>query len=77
MEEVIGKNCRFLQGADTTEESRAKIRSSLASHQSDEIEIVNYRKNGELFVNRVKIKPLYNQNGGLVYFLGIQNEITS
>ncbi|MEQ1557730.1 MAG: PAS domain-containing protein [Methyloglobulus sp.] len=73
--EVIGKNCRFLQGSATTSESTLKIRNSIANEQPDEVEIINYRKNGEIFINRLKIKPLYNDKGDLIYFLGIQNEI--
>lgn len=75
-DEVIGKNCRFLQGPQTNLETIAQIRLALHNQQGFEGEILNYRKNGELFWNLLRIRPLTNSKGEVEYFVGIQTNIT-
>jgi PAS domain S-box-containing protein/diguanylate cyclase (GGDEF)-like protein len=75
-EEIIGKNCRFLQGEHTHASNRRKIKEAIEKEESIQIEIVNYRKNGERFWNELKISPIKDSNGEVTYFVGIQNDIT-
>lgn len=75
-DEVIGKNCRFLQGVETDPNTVDNIRQALKNHQAFEGEILNYRKTGQLFWNWLRIKPLTNAQGDVQFFVGIQTDIT-
>lgn len=74
-EETLGKNCRFLQGPGTNLEDVAKVREAIARRQPVEIELLNYRKDGSLFWNRLLISPVFN-GGELSYFFASQFDIT-
>ena len=76
-EETIGKNCRFLQGEDRDQEGLEKIRAAIRDRESVTVTLRNYRKNGEMFFNQFTIRPLFDQEGQLVYFLGLQHDITN
>ncbi|MBH5323001.1 PAS domain-containing protein [Aurantiacibacter sediminis] len=69
---IIGRNCRFLQGEDTDPETRAEIRQALDDGQEITTDIVNYRSDGEKFINRLMIVPLNDDDGNVTHFLGIQ-----
>lgn len=75
-EEVLGNNCRFLQGKDTQEESRKKIKLALLNKKHCEVILRNYTKSGELFWNLLNITPLFNSKKELKYFIGAQHNIT-
>ena len=75
-EESIGKNCRFLQGKDKNQANVKKIKEAVAERRPIRTDIVNYRKDGELFYNEISISPIYNKQGDLIYFLGIQHDVT-
>lgn len=75
-EEVIGKNCRFLQGTDRDQEGLTKLRQALKNRQAVEVTLRNYKKNGELFYNHLLISPLFDSKGNLLYFLGVQYDTT-
>ena len=75
-EEVIGRNCRFLQGADTDRDTVAKIRQAVDSGEECNVELMNYRKNGEPFWNRLSIRPLRDASGEISHFIGIQSDVT-
>jgi PAS domain S-box-containing protein len=74
-EEAIGRNCRFLQGADTNPHAVQAIREALAARTTFTIDILNYRKDGTPFTNRLRIRPLFDQRGELLYFVGAQNPV--
>ncbi len=76
-EEIIGKNCRFLQGNDRDQEGRVQLREAIENCQPVEVTLRNYRKNGEMFYNRLAIAPLFDSNGKLLYYLGVQYDVTS
>ena len=76
-EEVIGKNCRFLQGPDTEKMEVAKIRESIKNKTSCVVEFVNYKKDGTKFWNRLSFVPLFDENKNLTHFVGIQSDITT
>lgn len=75
--EVIGRNCRFLQGDDRDQPERTQIREALANFQPVEVTLRNYRKDGELFHNHLALTPLFDRDGKLIYYLGIQYDVTS
>jgi PAS domain S-box-containing protein len=70
-EQAIGRNCRFLQGADTREEDREAIRTALAEARDVTVDIANYRADGRKFVNRLTVTPLRSEAGDVIYFLGV------
>jgi PAS domain S-box-containing protein len=76
-EEILGRNCRFLQGEDRDQESLEKVRSTIKDKESVTVTIRNYRKDGEMFYNRLTIRPLFDRDGRLIYFLGLQYDITN
>lgn len=74
-EQAIGRNCRFLQGADTDPHAVDAIRQALKAQTRFTIDILNYRKDGSTFLNRLRIRPIYDQQGQLLFFAGAQNPV--
>lgn len=75
-EEVLGRNCRFLQGPGTDPNAVKAIREALEARTEITIDILNYRKDGTEFWNRLRIRPLFDDHGRLLYFAGSQNPIS-
>lgn len=76
IEEVIGRNCRFLQGPGTDAATLVAIRQAIAAGQPISTRLVNYRRDGKRFVNELHISPVHDADGRLVYFMGIQHDVT-
>ncbi len=74
-EEAIGRNCRFLQGPETSPHAIDAIRCALQAQTRFTIDILNYRKDGSAFVNRLRIRPIYDGQGRLLFFAGAQNPV--
>jgi PAS domain S-box-containing protein len=72
---VIGRNCRFLQGDDTSKDAVDLIRIGVAAQEPVTVDILNYRASGEPFMNRLLVAPLTDEMGNLQYYLGIQKEL--
>jgi len=75
-DEVVGKNCRFLQGPETSEESVDRIREAIGNVETVTVELKNYRKDGTGFWNKVTISPIYEEVEGVVNYFGFQEEVT-
>ena len=75
--EIIGRNCRFLQGEDRDQDARHKIRAALEQGLSITITLRNYRKDGTLFHNELSLSPLRDTAGTVTYFVGFQNDVTA
>jgi PAS domain S-box-containing protein len=75
-DEIIGRNCRFLQGEDRDQPGLELIREALREHGPIEVTLRNYRKDGSLFHNRLSIQPLRDASGRLIYYVGIQYDVT-
>jgi PAS domain S-box-containing protein len=75
-EEVVGKNCRFLQGPQTDTDEAARIRRALEEGAEVAVEILNYRKDGGTFWNLISITPIYNSHGQVAYRIGVQMDVT-
>ncbi len=75
-QEIIGRNCRFLQGDDRDQEGLRRLRDAIANRQPVEVTLRNYRRDGKLFHNKLNITPLFDAQGNLIYFLGVQYDVT-
>ena len=75
-QDIIGHNCRFLQGSDREQAARYEIAEAIKNRQPIEVTLRNYRKDGELFFNHLKITPLFNRKGEVIYYLGVQYDVT-
>ena len=74
--EVLGRNCRFLQGADTNPTTIATIRCALSERREVQVTLLNYRKDGSAFWNRLSISPVIDEAGHCTHFIGTQQDIT-
>ncbi|MFC7042271.1 PAS domain-containing protein [Halonotius sp. GCM10025705] len=75
-EEVLGRNCRFLQGEKTRNEPVRKIRRAIENCEPVTVELRNYRKEGMMFWSRVSIQPVRNDAGEVTHFFGYQEDIS-
>lgn len=73
LEEVIGRNCRFLAGPSTEEHLSDEIRQGVRARIPVLVQIRNYRKDGTPFRNAVLVAPIFDAEGDLDYFLGSQS----
>ena len=75
--EVLGRNCRFLQGNDRDQPPLDDLREAIAADEPITVELRNYRKNGEQFWNRLSVAPIYDEAGELANHVGIQQDVTT
>ena len=75
-EEILGNNCRFLQGEDTQQDNIKKIREAINNGESRQVTLRNYKKDGTLFWNELYINPIKDNEGKVTHYIGIQNDIT-
>jgi len=76
-QEIVGRNCRFLAGADTEPSVTNQLRAAVDGRRPVLVDILNYRRDGTPFRNGVMIAPLFNEDGQLTYFLGSQVDLKS
>jgi PAS domain S-box-containing protein len=77
-EEVLGANCRILQGPETAAEDIETIRRGLRTQNPHfDVELLNYRKDGSTFWNQLSISPVHDENGELLYYFASQKDVTS
>ena len=75
-EEIIGKNCQFLQGSETDPVAVEIIRKALQTKSECKVILKNYRKDGTTFWNCFSISPVRDRTGKLTHFIGVQRDIT-
>jgi len=75
-EDVIGKSPRLLQGKETSEETRKKMRIALQKRESIQVEILNYSKSGREYWLDVRLFPLKNAENEVTHFVAIERDIT-
>jgi PAS domain S-box-containing protein len=75
-EEAVGRNCRFLQGANTDRATVRRIGEALRQRRPVTEVLLNYRRDGTAFWNQVAISPVFDGAGDLVNFVGVQNDVT-
>ncbi len=73
--DIIGRNCRFLQGPETDPEDVLRIRKAIAGSTAVFCDLLNYRKNGQTFYNRLVLLPL--EVDGRSHFIGMQTDATA
>ena len=76
-EEIIGRNCRFLQGPATSRDDVARIREAVAAKEKIELPIFNYRKDGSVFWNQLLLAPVKDAGGEVAYFFASQYDVTA
>jgi len=75
-DDVLGKDCRFLQGEATDPDTTARIRAALDAGEPVSVDVLNYRNNGRKFWNGLDIAPIRDGGGAITHFVGFQTEIT-
>ncbi|MFC3689456.1 SpoIIE family protein phosphatase [Aquipuribacter hungaricus] len=75
-DDVVGRNCRFLQGPGTDRETVARISAALREGRGCVETLLNYRKDGSAFWNQVSVTPVLDPEGRLVNFVGVQADVT-
>jgi PAS domain S-box-containing protein len=74
--EILGENCRFLQGEETDPGTVTEMREAIAAEEAVTVELRNYRKDGTPFWNRVWISPIRDADGAVTNFVGFQEDVT-
>ncbi len=77
LEDILFKNCRFLQGQETDSEITKHIRSKIDARLPCYADLINYKKNGEKFFNRLLLIPVGTKKDQVRYYIGIQLDITN
>ncbi len=75
-EEVLGKNCRFLQGDNVDQEELVRLRKAIREHRACTVKLLNYKKDGSSFWNELRISPIFDDDGRVTNYIGIQSDIT-
>jgi PAS domain S-box-containing protein len=75
--DVIGRNCRFLQGNDRNQPEIDRIRAAIQAEETVTEVLRNYRKDGSLFYNELSLAPIHDENGVLSHYVGITTDVTS
>ncbi|KVI03581.1 PAC motif-containing protein [Cynara cardunculus var. scolymus] len=71
-EEILGRNCRFLQGPETDPSTVKKIRDAIDNQREVTVQLINYTKSGKKFWNLFHLQPMRDQKGEVQYFIGVQ-----
>ncbi|MDQ0206249.1 YtvA family blue-light photoreceptor [Alkalicoccobacillus murimartini] len=74
--EIIGQNCRFLQGKDTDSNEVDVLRQAIHQKKSVTVELLNYRKDGKSFWNNLSVDCLHMDYEDKTYFIGVQKDVT-
>ena len=74
--DILGQNCRFLQGPDTDRAEVARLRAAIEARTPVELELLNYKKDGTRFWNRLLVSPVFNDDGELTYYFASQFDVT-
>jgi len=76
VDEVMGRNCRFLQGDERDQPALDELRAALREGRECRVVLRNYRKDGTLFWNELYVSPVHDEGGRLTNYVGVQNDIT-
>lgn len=76
-DELIGKNCRFLQGPDTDMDTINSLKFKMDNEMPIHTELLNYRKDGTPYWNELVIQPLKDETGTLLFYIGLQIDVTN
>jgi len=73
--EIEGRNCRFLQGSDRDQRAVRRLRGAIVIGVETRQVLRNYRKDGSIFYNELSVSPVYDRQGRVQYFVGMQHEV--
>lgn len=76
-DEIVGRNCRFLQGEGSDPEAVAAMREAIDEERPVTVELKNYRADGTEFWNEVTIAPMRDDDGEVTNYVGFQNDVTA
>lgn len=76
-DEVLGRNCRFLQGEDTRDEPIRRMREAIERRETVQVDLRNYRKDGSEFWNEVTLAPIENAEGEVTHYVGFQQDVSA
>ena len=76
-DEIIGRNCRFLQSQDRSQQARYDIRAAISAGEKCVVQIRNYTKSGKLFYNELYLSPVKNDLNEVTHFIGVQNDVSA
>nr|AML78964.1 putative LOV domain-containing protein [Cladophora glomerata] len=76
-EDILGRNCRFLQGPDTDPETVAKLRQAVQQCSEVTVRILNYKKDGSPFWNLLTVAPMADVVGTARFYIGVQVDVTA
>lgn len=75
--DILGRNCRFLQGPETDDAAVAELARAVDQEAAVTVELLNYRADDEQFWNEVTVAPLKNEAGEVTHFVGFQMDVTA
>ncbi|UTW47506.1 PAS domain-containing protein [Bacterioplanoides sp. SCSIO 12839] len=75
-DEILFQDCRFLQAGDRDQEGLTKIKVALENNEACRVVLRNYRKDGSQFWNELSISPVFNDQDQLMYYIGVQKDVT-
>lgn len=75
-DEIVGRNCRFLQGPDTDVAEVAKVRAAIEEGHDVDVDLLNYRKDGTTFWNALYMSPVRDKDGIIRFFFASQLDVT-
>lgn len=75
--ELLGRNCRFLQGPGTDQAAKEALKCALARRRSIEVDLLNYRKTGEPFYNKLFVSPVFDHGGNLIHYFSSQLDVSA
>ncbi len=75
-EEILGRNCRFLQGPDTDPDTVRELREAIDKRELVKVELLNYRKDGSKFWNELQVCPVFGKDGEVMFYFASQIDMT-
>jgi len=75
-QDIIGRNCRFLQGPQTDPATVEEVRNAVAEQRAVALDILNYKADGTTFWNALYLGPIFDHDGHLLYFFASQMDVT-
>lgn len=75
-DEVIGRNCRFLQGDLTDQPGLGILREAIKTRSECIVDLINFRRDGKRLYNRLSLMPIFDAAGQLALYLGLQSDVT-
>jgi PAS domain S-box-containing protein len=76
-EQIVGFNCRFLQGPKTDRAEVARLKEAIRTERPVQVTLLNYRRDGTTFWNELTVAPVRDEQGSLTHFVAVQTDVTA